>query len=417
MMIKRLLLPLVLSTSLLFSQEIPDWAKNRRPENPGKYYFGIGVSSRSEGEADNNARIEFTRNVQTQVETMIDHQISEDKKEINEVYNRQNLVKAELSLKGINVSERYFDSANKTWYSLIQYEKDAYQNLFEEELKREAQRLKAENKALEDKKREEIRHKQEQEKIEAEKKRAELQKQKEAERLKEEKLRRQEDRRSHIQRNYGDFIGMPAFHRLLTMENAEIIGNKFIQDLSLKGSVYPASFLGMKYSIHFKVASATANFSMKSDTLLLQDAIFKLRLLEGKGEIYRSSVAIGAGQYLLSPINLKDLKNSIEGAKTEYTVAAFANVHIPQFHLVNSLQADFRQAKLGAAWYPFFKSMPELALLLELGIVWDEMWRNRHNDLFIAQPGLLFTVIPDRFFARFGYEQNEFATLNLDFQF
>lgn len=421
---KKMLLAILLIipclTVTLPAQEMPDWAKNRTIDDKSNCYFGIGKSSDSEDAADDVARQEFAKSIKTHVETMMKEQIKEKNYKVDEKYERESLVKTDLSLQGITITERYHDKNAGIWYSLIKYEKDEYDKIMKAELDREIERLKKENKVNEDKRLEALRHETEITKIETAEREAELKKRREQEALKEKQLNRVKERFDFIFRNYSSFINTPAYHRLINMENAEIIGGKKLrQEASVRGGFYPANFSYLKYSANYQVMAVSIGVHSRADSLLLEDAFVKLRLLNGQGKVYRTSVAIGFGQYIDGPLRISNLSDDLkDSVNIKYSVASYANVHIPQYYLNVSTMVDFRKASVGAVWYPFFKSMEnKLGFMLEIDTYFNNYWRNRHDDAFVVSPGIQFVVIPHKFYSQIAYEQNEYFTLAIDYQF
>ena len=116
------------------SSGIPDWVQHKQEGNSIddalSYYFGIGVSTESQKEADNLAREEFAKSVEVNVISLYTENIKEHNASYSENIETSTLILTDLSIKGISIQERYFDKEKKMFYSLMKLKKEDYNRIF-----------------------------------------------------------------------------------------------------------------------------------------------------------------------------------------------------------------------------------------------------------------------------------------------
>ncbi len=154
-------------TSLLFiivsiffdvtqAQEYPDWVREiilndnainySNPEYKNAY-VGLGFSSKSQKEADEKARLNFARNVETKVSSIIELSSTEDNLSYNSYYKNRTELKTKLTLRNISIKKRFYDKNGDTYFTLIVYKKDDYEAEFKDELVRDYERQLAKDKS------------------------------------------------------------------------------------------------------------------------------------------------------------------------------------------------------------------------------------------------------------------------------
>jgi hypothetical protein len=394
------------------AQEMPDWAKNRKIDNPNRYYFGIGISTESQKAADDDARKEFAKMVESQVESFAKQEIKEKNYKVDEKFESKSSVESKVSLQGVYIEDRYYDKNDGKYYSLIKFARDDYHKHVKKELANALKRLEAEYDANLKKEQLAMRNEREMNRLNEEKKAEELRK-KQAKEARKQKLI------DIWTRERANFIKMQPYHRLINMENAEIAGNnKFRQEASVRGGFYPINFTYFKYTAYYQVLALSAGLHSRSDSLFLQDAAVKFRLLNGQGKIFKTSVALGIGGFTDAPFRFNHFSDDLDSINYTYNISGFANIHIPSIHTVVNFMADFRKVSLGFQHYPLFRQMEnKLAFIAEVDYTWEESWRNRHKDALVFSPGIQFIVIPGKFYSQLSYEQNEYFTLAIDYQF
>ncbi len=401
---RYILLPATLFiVSALFAQNAPYWVTHLTVKNPDKYYFGIGSSTESQKAADDDARGEFSKNVSVKVRSVTDSYLAEKGGRITDSFKRKLKVESGLDLRGITITDRYYNDATGTYYSLIKYEKEKYLTLFKEELEREAERLRHENLTKEETEREKIRHEREMARIAAEKERKRLELQREKERLEAEKLRAKQRHRAHLMATRGDFIRMAMPHRMISVPTAEISGT--MQEITITPALKPFGFFKAEYAFFWKIVAVTFNLSQKEKFFDWQEFAIKLRLLNGEIDVFKTGLALGAVQYGydLEPIDAVSHEN------IGYSLFLTGNVSVPQFYLHSSLYLDRRKAALSFQYYPFFNDLRgKLSLLLENVVIFDENFRNRFGDRFLIQPAIRFVVVPGLFTTTLSYQLNEY---------
>ena len=414
---RRFLIPLLLILFLatfVFSQESekPAWVKNLNIENPDKHYFGIGQSSNSREEADDQARVAFAKNVSVSVESMTKSFLSESNQEIRDEFEEQSKVSADIKLRGISISQRWEDKANKKFYSLIKYGKEEYRKIYQSELKAELAQLKQKNLAKEKKRREKIRHEAEMAKLKAAKKEREIQLQRERDRLEQKERRASRQHEQHLMATRGNFIRMAAPVKTLDLRNAEI--SQKTHEISVSAALGPFDLGRAGYSFYWKYFSAGFNVRKNIKTIAFQESYLKLQVLNTEKRIYHAALALGVNQLSQHIANFKNFDKD----HIDYSLFVTGNVSLPQFYLHSSFFADRRKAAMGLNYYPLFDQLSgKLEVILQSEIIYDPDYRTRFNDQFLFQPGLRFAVDPNFFKVMVSYERNEFITFTFDLTF
>ena len=389
--------------------ETPDWVIYYQQGELGRvadftYYLGIGESAKSQEEADDRARIEFARSVETRVESSLEEFYSQQ--EGNERLNvsMATQVRTELSLKGIGITATWKESRKGPFYSLIRIEKTLYDGELERRLADDLRQMKADLERQEmeqeslrlahEKELEEERHELERERLVREN------------RLEKKKLR--EERREVNRENYGDFLDHKPYPRLISFDNGEVFAGKN----TLSGSFSLQDSMGLRtLSYHrscgefFQIGTShVLNMDEFPDSSFVtySDGDLKLALLNNNGNSVQISAAIGVRGYLVSPLD--EAQRSEPGG----TIYGAADVSVPQL-LYNdfSLYAGLDKVALGSAWYPLHPFMGDsLAILGECSYVWNDTLKSGLNrSALTIQTGLQFHAF-EFLCARLNWEDN-----------
>jgi|GEM_PF-1561901 len=404
--------------SLPEDSSIPYWVRKLMVREPDLHYFGIGMSVNSISEADDNARIEFSKSLEVQVDVQVKHEISEKGRKVTEAFDMKNMVMSKMILRGIYITERWQDPDGKKFYSLIQVNRNDYNKLIQEEIEREVARQEAMNRYEEKKRLEELRHKESLVKLEKDKTELALKEKQQKDDLREAKKKRKKDHMDHIMRTYGQYNTFQPHYRLADMNNAEI--NSFKHSISIKGSLNRPGFAGADYGLSmWNLVGFSFMTSMHDGRLNRQDATLKLKLLDGVGKMYRISAALSFSQYLseLPSIHkFRDFKTI--SLSPEFTLGGMVNMSVPRIYSTLCLQADKRRISLGMISHPLFMHLDEhLGVFFQIDYYPQPFFRNPYNDKWQIQPGFQFMVLPNRFYATLAYEDNHLFNLNLDIHF
>lgn len=398
-------------TYQLFTQEQPQWVIQQKVENPSLYYHGIGVSKISIEDADARALVSFGQNVEVKVKSIFQREVSEEGKEFSEKTVVTEELVSDVSLKGIGITERYADTATKSFYSLIQYRKTEYDSLITREIEREIILMKARNKMAEEKRTEELRAEKAKNKQEEEKKKEQLRAQQTEIELKREEQRQEEQRKELYRKIYGEFLEHALPEKVVTLRNGEITHET--STLMLKGGVGPVQFKGGYYALRVAVFEISCNAIFRDKKFDQQEGFVKVQLLPGVGEYTRTSLAIGVSQAVgLIADSLYNFKRS------KYSFFVAANYTDPGWEYTTiSAFGDKRRISIGATSFPFFEQFKNhLGFMLEANLHIDKDFRNKYGDSFVINGGIRLQA-SDTFVTQFAYENNEQFALSLEFQF
>ena len=389
---------LILLTSTAFAQQNdpPEWVKEGTISNRSGLYFGIGSSVKSSDDADNDARSEFSKMISVTVASLTERHLSETDNRISERYKSELTVESHLELRGITISERYYDEEKKIHYSLIKYSHREYETNFKKQLALEITRLEAE-----------LAHQNELARVAAEEERNEIQRKADADALALEQQKAKEKRHRVIRQTRGAFLKLAAPVQLLDIENAEIASkmNRF----SISPTLSPFGVLRGEYTFSWKLLSFSAGVSTQNNKLALQDLRLKFQVLSSDRGIYRSAFAIGVNQFSHN-VSSFDIDN------VGFSIFVAGNVSIPQMYSFASLYADIRKVSAGLTYLPLFDFFTgKLSVILQTELIFNKNYHNRFDDSFILEPGIRFAVVPDAFNMMISYEDNEFVTFSFDF--
>ncbi|MCK5683565.1 LPP20 family lipoprotein [bacterium] len=395
----------------------PLWVSNNRILNRRDHYYGIGKSTIGQEEANNEARLNYSRNVFTHVQSMVEHSIQENNFKIKEEFKSINTVSSDVSLRGMSITEEFYDSNSRTWYALMKYKKDEYDILIAEEIFRELERMKKENVVEEKREKEKVRHEFALMKIDSLKAMTIFNRERTDESIKAEEHKRKLQRKRYLKKNYSDFIAMKPSHTILNAISAEVPDNT--HTFGLKSILEPYSIIQTSYHLRlFRVFEGALRVYYRDGGIINQDSHIKVQLLSGNGEIYRTSIALGYEQYSSHLNEINAIIKNTDQISVNNSLFFTANINLPEQYLVLKLFNNKRKTSLALQWFPFFENFSKsLSLAANMSYIRGEAFRNRHGHRFVFEPGIQFVVIPHRFQTLLAWEQNEFFTLSMDVQF
>jgi hypothetical protein len=384
--------------AIVGASEPPQWVsyymQNGSLENQNDYYFGIGVSDKSQKAADNAALEQFARNIDTRVKGEISSSLQEKNGKVDDEFSSSLEISSDVGLKGITITNR-FEQEGK-YYSLIQYLKTDYNKILQEEIERAIARKriifeeeKEKTRLSEERKAELLRKKQEQN--EMQKKFANMRK------------RYKQD----LQYKYRDFFSMLPPSKALSFSNGQII--PWNLQLDVKGMINQLSLQDLSLVYRKWLLEFSLDAKFHENHYHQQEARIKYQILPYTGEFYKFSAAFGAAYYLT------DLKQS-KFIEAEEIISPFiaANLTVPDLKLsVISLYADAAQLNLGLHNYIFYSQFEDrLSFVLEFNLIYNEAIRNCYDDLLVFQPGIRFKTT-EKSSVTFSYEENNEWNANL----
>jgi len=362
------------------SAQVPDWVSLYLRGSIGEiagndYYLGIGVSAQSQEDADQKARVEFARNVETRVESRVQeaYRLNSDDEESSVDMTLD--VRTELSLKGIAVSQRYPNESDGMYYSMILISRQEYLGILEKNIREElAERegeLQRQRVALEE---ENLARQREldQQRAEQEQKRLEHEQEMEDLRMKQERV---EARQSQ----YADYLARQAYPHLISFENGEIYPGRQLLSSSFSLSD-EFSLRNIRYAYclgeAFQLGSLLIFNPSLDKPLRYGDAEIKVALLNNKGRVVRFSVAMGARGYFVS-------QSADEEQEPDWTLFGAVNVNLPQLYYTDfSAYAGLDQIAVGATNYALFPWIGD-----SVGLIFEGVYDFRKNLQYGASSG------------------------------
>ena len=397
-------------SSFLFAQ--PYWVNNKTIENNTQYYFGIGISDISEVVADDAAYINFGKMIEIKVQSTTERFLEENKSGITDITINSTKIESDVKLRGITITERFYNDDSNTFYSLIKYSISAYEKILKRELNNEIKILKERNKNKEEKIKEDARHSAEISKIEAAESISLMEREKREDDLKQKEEARRIEHEKFMQEHYKLFYEKPVSPYLIDFQNAEV-GNKS-HELVLKPTIAPLNFIQANYSFYTEHLGFSLGLYWKNKKIEEQDLLIKLRILKEKFGIYPIAIAVGVVQY---SYNISDFTNK-DDIKWGVSPSVMMNISFPQIYSTASFSVDRRKLSFGLQYFPFFEKLNgKISLVLQSDYIFMEEFEDRFGNNFILQPGLKFEVIQNSVLLMISYEDNEFVTLTFDFKF
>ncbi len=414
---------------------VPDWVTTGRISSDTVYY-GIGQSNLSQLDADDRARLEFARMVETKVNSMARQAVTENANRLTEEYTFESLVTTDLSLRGIKITERYSPDS-LTFFSLLRYGKTEYQQLLTQEistqLEADIQRQQLRMAATQTLMADSLRHKQimdslalaqEQTRVDS------LQHILDMERARVEQSR---EARRILQDRYEDFLEIIPYYRSIDGLSASLPPS--YGDLGVRWNPSSGNIREIRLGSAFSIVGFGGKAVFNDFVLSRVEANLKLLVLPPRGEIYRFSFLLGAVTYastiaesiwldLQDPTTIGDALSTwtdpaVDGKPTFHSsFLVAATLGLPQVNSHLGLQADQRRIALTNTWYPFVHNLGEaLSLVTQLDYILDEAYRNHFGDAVEAQIGIRFIAIENRFATLLAYEDHEWWRLSFDVLF
>ncbi len=460
--------------SFALSQEktdAPYWVIEFKPENTDDYYYGVGLSDSSSELADNDAYLKLAKMIKVSVKSEEKRTIIENILGIFDFWSQSSSVKTDEELSGIPISERYKDSA--IYFSLIRIQKAKYVELKKQAIIADAalnevkiksdatlekatliteadlMKTKMETEATVQDTQERLKRKKEaakqakraQKKLDKLRKsannpppetsspayssqdraiarRAELEAARdraEAEELKRQNIARRaayrQQKKANRASDHREFTNISPPRDLITFTNAQLI--KKSHQVSLGVGIDPFTLENVSYSYHLWYTEVSLKLEAVDNQLEWQEAAIKLQVLPLIGGYYRTSIGIGAVEYL-SQIS----ETNSELWRPKYSPFLTGNIAIP--HLLNSyfsFYGDYRKISLGLNSFLFFKGARDrFNLVTQVDIITDENYLNRFGEDVIFSAGLQFKTM-DALNTTLSYEDHKIFVLRFGYEF
>ncbi len=402
---------ILVSSVLAQAQTRPEWTHTQRNSIGSGYYSGIGVSVLSQDEADTRAFIEFSRNVEVNVKSVFQREVSEEGKEFSDATTISMQLISDVSLKGISITERYVDSAAHSFYALIQYRTAEYDSLVRWHIEREIVLMRLRNKMQEEKRMEDLRLQKALNQLDEEQKKEELRTNKVKLTIEEERRRLQEQEEELLRKVYGQFLDAAPPEKLITLRNGEVSNGE--SSLMINGGLSPLELKSALYAVHTGLFELGASAQLRGRKVDRQEAYLKLQVLPRVGEFSRTSIAIGAVQ---SVAVIAD--SGYDFKRSRYSLFIAGNVTLPKYYYSTfSFYADKRKAGIGVTSFPFFEQFRNhLGFVLEMTSIFDSQYRNERGNAFVVNAGLRLQA-SDTFITQLVFMEHKDLCLTLEFQF
>jgi len=395
--------------TFLYSQ--PYWVANRTIKNNLQYYYGIGSSKISEKAADDEAYIQFSKMIEVKIQSTTERFLEENKDNISDLTINSTKIETDIKLRGIAITERFYDEKNKIFYSKIEYPISMYESILKRELKSEIEILIEKNKNEERRKLEGIRNIEELSKIVEAEKIAKFESDKREDKIQQLQKERELEYEKFMNQFYKLFYDKPVSPFLINFQNAELGLNN--HEFILKPTVNPVSFIQTNYSFYTKYLGFSLGFYLKDKKVEEQDFQAKLRILKEKFGIYPVSLALGVVQYSYNISGFSEF-NKI---KWGFSPSFMMNISFPQIYSTASVYAESRKMILGFQHYLFFEELKgKFSLMLQSSFWFNTAFSDSFGNKFILEPGITFEVIENYVLFMISYEHNEFLTLTFDFK-
>lgn len=368
-------------------------------------YVGIGASGESQSAADDDAYKRFAASVETYVLSISERTIKEQKDEIRvDRYEVTNQVVTEVSLRGVTVTDRYYDPEFNLYYSLVSYNKDDYADMVVEEFNRwlqaELEKKIVANRVREKEMLEDERHRQKTHDI---------------------LMQMRRNRRKRLAESlaeYREFLKEPPPHRVVTIRNGEQLDDAW--ELIGRMGIAPFSFEGGGVAMGFwKRMELSGKFNVLGDNLVQwQESSLRLQLLDQSGKFNKLSLAFGVVEYDAHFYKtFKELAdNDTHWNKPDFSPLITGNITVPtmQFSYL-SFYFDYRKIVLGINSYIFYDYFGQsISLIGQVDLIQDVDYRvNNHNNAFLFQPAIRFEPDPS-LIATFSYEDHRRFIFTLD---
>ncbi|MCF7824475.1 MAG: LPP20 family lipoprotein [Candidatus Marinimicrobia bacterium] len=416
------------------SPATPKWVLTGELESDTVYY-GIGKSSKSQDEADDDARLRFAQHVEVSVQSIAVEQIAENKDRLDENYSYESLVSTKMNLRGVKIAERYVGS-DSSFYSLIKYGKSEYHALVTREiqasLEADIRKQELAHQAQETLRADSLRHKIRMDSLALGRKQAVIDSLDRILQMEQSRQRQEQERIDLIKRRHADFLEIEPRYELIDVPSASI-PDSWVH-LSTRWNPESSHFRQIKTGVSLWLMSLETNLWATKSVINQGDISLKLQVLPMRGELYPMSLALGWISFISqfdaeNEIDLEDdghfssfwenLDNEInEHNSAQSSFFVTSTLGIPQINSHASFYIDKRKISLANIWYPFPRNMGDaISIINQLDVLRSKAYRNRFNDAVQWQIGLRLIAIENRFATMIAYEDHEFWMLNFEFQY
>lgn len=395
------LLILSFSCGVLFA-ETPKWVKLKKQgksiENSIDYYFGVGLSKKSQKDADTQAYQMFAQSIETKVKTITKNQLTEKNGKNKEFTSAYQEVSTDMTMRGLSITQQYFDEISSTYYTLIKYKKTEYNKILEDEIKRDIERKETEFKS-----------KKQAQLLEEEKQKEAIRKEKEAIKIKEKKDKLKAQKRTKLKKKYAKLFNIQHPDHVISLPNAQLI-----QTTSQVGAKYGIneSTIEQAYgTFRMKLLQVSATSGFYDNKYNTQQFSAKLQILPPTGDFYKVAVSAGAVGYMNGLID-----TSFSKADVDVAPMVSANVFIPNLYFSYiTAYGDGHKFGLGLNSHLLYKVMEDRISFMAEGVYYsDKDLRNMRNEKLIFQAGIRFKTT-QYVRSSITYENNDTFMFGLDF--
>ena len=386
----------------LYADNIPEWVNYYKKSGTIKdfknSYFGVGTSIRSQDGADKIALREFGMSIETRVQSELKSFLQEKNGKVTDDLSKKINISSNVGLKGISITGRFFDG--ETYFSIIQYNKEDYNKMLRDEVKRELERQQIElekrigkNKITEKKKQESIRKK------------------KESEIIKENVSQMKKELILKMRNKYPDFFKSSPPYKAISFRNGQLIPQQ--KQINFRAGLFPISFedIFLAYKLWLFELSMTSSFD--ENKYNQQEVQIKYQILPYSGKFYKLSAAFGFTGYKTGIIN----SNFLE-ANNLISPFIAGNVTLPNLYFsFASIYADLGKTSFAINNYLFYKHLKDkISVILEVNFIYDKHLRNKFNNTIVFQPAIIFKTTKN-LSTTFSYEDYELCKVSVEIGF
>lgn len=415
-------------------EETPRWVRLGDLQSDTMYY-GIGKSSVSQDEADDDARRRFAQHVEVSVRSIATQQISEKRDRLEENYNYESLVSTNVNLRGVSITKRFM-AADSIFYALIAYSKSDYHDLVTREIQvslaAEIRKRELAHQAREAMRADSLRHKIRMDSLELARKQAVIDSLDQILAMEQRRQSQEYERRELIKSRYAAFLSLRPYYKTIdvpasgTPETWVQLSGRWtpqvdrVRDLNLGVSIWLFSLDGQVFTDAEEVTHG--------------DMSLKLQVLPMRGELYPVSLSLGWLQYFggFAPENqirfsenlgigtiISRISNEFSNPSQPHSSFLMAaTIGIPQINSHASFYLDKRLLSVANTWYPFPKNLGNaIAVINQMDIINSTQYRNRFDDRFQWQIGIRLIAVQNRFATLLSFEDHELWRLNFEFQY
>lgn len=388
---KKFLLFLTFFLLFQLAAEEPEWVNafkaGRAIANAERFYFGIGLGA-SFKEADDDARCEFAKNVEIKIAESIQNKRTEINEQASEEFNMTSEVTTEMILRGVFITERYYDETEDEYFSLICIVKEDFYDLIQNEIKLEKERkteILAQTREIN-----ELDQQLKSEDLKTEQTEIDYQKQ---------KLQLKKEKEEIEYGIYEDFLCVIPPRRVISIETACISKTLLSTDFKLKLAPYKADQID--FSLRLGIAEFIFRNNWQNEKLEFYNSCIRLQLLSQAGRIIRYSLSAGC-----DCSNLPDRFDDLDWKEIDFSPRITGSICLPMYYSYLSCFANAYEAVLAEQIYFPWEIFGELlSFAFEMKYIWNEDQQNKFDDKFILQPGIHFQPT-EKIGATFSYEDN-----------